>query len=279
MGAIYISREGACATVNVWANLATLGSAGTVNAIVVPEGYNSIKQLKVVFTRSSPADTSGGMGLIRLKGSGVKYGPCDFVVGGMGGEETGSDSYVNYMLPLELSVDIAVKPGGEIWIQGAQTGTDWGTAEFGVTAVFGGEQASERYYMSRTGIDTSAVDTDFAATTLVDETAGPFQIPSSAKKIYSLVVGVGTFGLVGPVGGTQHVRIRGTGLPGGEQVITAGGCGALSTTQGVSGGYQVATQIPTDLELRGGGQIQVLVAQTGVDAGTPNIGITLEVGP
>ena len=279
MGALYVMREGALATVNVWGNLGTLGSLGTVNAITVPDGYNSIKRMSVVFSRSTLADTAGGLALVRLKGSGIKHGMQDFVVGGLGAEITGNSAATEYMLPVVFDVDIAIKPGGEIWVQGSQTGTDWGTAEVGVGLVLTKESSPERYYISRHFANTGAVDVDGGATTLVDETAGPIQIPGNCRKIYSFIVGCGTLSLATATGGTNHVRLRGTGLPIGEQVLTAGGIGSLSTTTGVSGGYQLATQVPTDMEVRGGGQINVLVAQTGVDSGTPNIGITLEVGP
>jgi hypothetical protein len=198
----------------------------------------------------------------------------------MGREETGSSSAVEYMLPVKFDTNIGVKPGGEVWVQAAQCGTDWGTAEFLVGLVFSADQAPERYYISRHIADTAAVDTDVAANTLVDDSsAGAIQIPGNCRRIYSMIVGSGTLSLASASGGTNHIRLRGTGLIGGEQVITAGGIGSLSTTTGVSGGYQLATQIPTDMEVKGAGQINVLVAQTGVDAGTPNIGITLEVGP
>ena len=280
MGALYVCREGALATANVWGNLATLGSLGTVNAVTVPEGYMSIKKMYVAFSRSTLADSAGGVCVVRLKGSGVKYGPADFLVGGMGAEITGNSAKTEYMIPLELNTNVAIQPGGEVWVQASQNGTDWGTAEVLVGLVLTRESAPERYYMTRHIQNTSAVDTDLAAGTLVDDTAaGAFQIPGNCRKIYSMIVGAGPLSLATATGGTYHIRLRGSGLAMGEQCITAGGMGALSTTTGVSGGYMVAEQIPTDLEIRGGGQINLLVAQTGVDSGSPSIGATLEVGP
>lgn len=274
--AMYITREGPSATVNVWASLTTCGSQGTVNAITVPGGMNSIQELRVVFCEPVPADTSGGIMCVRLTGPGLKYGDQTFVCGGLGREETGSSSYTDGMVPVVLKVQIAVNSGSDVWVQFGQYGTDDGTPELAATLVFTENSAPERYYRSRMAA-CGTLDSETFLTAEMDQTLNAFNIPSTAKKIYSIITTWGGIELATATGGTGFVRLRG-GIKQGEQTMCAGACANLSTTTGVSGGYKFAVQVPTDLDLIPGGQILAYGVQDGVDWGTPYFGVTLEMG-
>lgn len=276
--AIYTAREGPFGTVNTWAALSTLGSSGTVNSIVVPAGMNSIQEIWGAFCEPVPNDTSGAVICVKLSGAGLVYGEQRFILGGMGREETGNSGYSSGITPTKLQVQIAVKPGAEIWIYGAQYGTDSGTPEAAVGMVFSEQSAPERYNFTRMAA-CAALDTDVILGADVDvATAGPIQLPGTCRHIYSITTATHGICLVGATGGTSFVRLRGA-LKNGELVMTAGAMGCLSTTTGVSGGYMKAVQVPTSVEVVGGGQITCYGCQSGVDWGTPYVAVCLEVGP
>ena len=274
--AVVRTREGPMATVNVWTALTTLGSQGTLNAITVPAGMNSIKEIWGVFCEPAPADTSGGVICARLRGTGLKYGEQKFVFGGMGVEVTGNESYTASMVPTKLKVDVATIPGGEIWIDGAQFGTDHGTPELAVSLWFSESGAAERYYYTRM-IATATLDTDAMAITDVSDTVNAIQPPGNCKHIYSVTTAMHGIVLVTASGGTGYIRMRG-GIAEGEQVFVAGGAANLSTTTGVDGGYAPAVQRSCYLTLTGA-PLLAYAAQCGVDWGTPYGCVCVEVGP
>lgn len=274
--AIYETREGPCATVNVWSALVTCGSQGTVNAFTVPAGYRSIKELWFTWTDGAPADTSGGVIAVKLSGPGLVYGDQFFVVGGNGKEETGNSGAAEGMTPVKYKVNIAVEPGGEIWAYGAQYGTDSGTPEPACTAVWTKDTAPERYYVIRMGACT-ALDTDALLQVVVDTTLGNISIPPQCHKIYSVFGAVGGIMLATASGGTAYVRLR-NGIKQGEQVYLAGAMANLSTTTGVSGGYTIGLQTQCELDLTGQ-PITPYGCQNGVDWGTPYVACGLELGP
>lgn len=273
---IYETREGPCGTVNVWAALSQCGSQGTLNAFTVPAGYNSIKELWFTFTDGVPNDSAGAVFCAKLSGSGLKYGEQFFVIGGLGKEETGSSATADAMTPVKFAVNVAVNPGGEIWAYGAQYGTDTGTPEVAVTAVWSKDGAPERYYVIRMGSPT-ALDTDTLLNVQVDTTLGNIAVPPQCRKIYSVFSAVGGIMLATATGGTAMIRLR-NGIKEGEQVFGAGAHGALSTTTGVSGSYYLAQQTQCELNLTGS-PIVPYGAQSGVDWGTPYVGVGLELGP
>ena len=273
---IYETREGPCAAVNTWAALAQCGSQGTLNAFSVPAKHNSIKELWITFTEGVPSDSAGGLIAVKLSGNGLKYGDQFFVVGGQGREETGNSGKAQGMVPVKFKTNIAVNPGGEIWAYGAQYGTDSGTPEVAITAVWSKEGAPERYYVIRM-LACATLDTDTLLTTCVDTALGAIAVPPQCHKIYSVMGAVGGIYLATATGGTAMVRLR-NGIKEGEQTFTVGACANLSTTTGVSGGYTFAKQTFTDLNLTGG-PISPYGAQDGVDWGTPYIGVCLELGP
>jgi len=276
--AIYVAREGAFGTVNTWAALSTLGSSGTVNSIVVPGGMNSIKEIWGEFCEPVPADTSGAIICVKLTGAGLRYGDQRFILGGMGKEETGNTGYSSGITPVKLKTNIAVTPGAEIWVFGAQYGTDDGTPEALVGLVFSSESAPERYYFTRMA-SCATLDTDNALVADVDQAAaGAIQVPGSCRHIYSITTATHGICLATASGGTSFIRLRGA-LAGGELVMCAGGMGCLSTTTGVSGGYVKAVQVPTMVDIVAGGQLNAYGTQSGVDWGTPYVAVGVEVGP
>jgi hypothetical protein len=273
---IYETREGPCAAVNTWAGLTQCGSQGTLNAFSVPAGYNSIKELWLGFCEPVPADTAGAVFAVKLSGPGLKYGDQFFLVGGNGREETGNSGAAESMAPTMLKVDIAVNPGGEIWVYGAQFGTDSGTPEVACTVVWSKSGAPERYYDIRMAA-CAALDTDVLLTTRVDTALGNIAPPPICKHLYSVFSAWGGITLATATGGTGYIRIR-NGIKQGEQVFSAGANGALSTTTGVSGGLNRATQIPCEIELTGG-PMTPYGCQSGVDWGTPYLAVGVEMGP
>jgi len=274
--AIYETREGPLATANVWGALTQCASQGTLNALSVPARHNSIKELWVTFTEDGPTDSAGGIMCLKLSGGGLKYGEQYFVVGGQGREETGSSAGTDGMTPVKFKVNIAVIPGGEIWVFGAQYGTDMGTPELAVTAVYSKEAAPERYYVARM-LACGTLDTDTLLTTLVDTALGAITVPPTCHKIYSVMGVQGGITLATATGGTGMVRLR-NGIKEGEQSFGIGAQASLSTTTGVSGGYSFAKQTFCDLNLTGG-PISPYGCQSGVDWGTPVVGVGLELGP
>ncbi len=273
---IYDLREGAFGTVNTWTALTGKGSGGTVNAMTVPAGMNSIRELWVTFCEPVPADSAGGLICVKLTGTGLKFGEQKFLVGGLGREETSNNAYSDGMLPVKLKVAVATNPGGEIWAWAAQYGTDMGTPEAAVQPVWSSEAAPERYYVIRMAA-CGTLDADTALSADVSDTPGVIQVPGHLKHIYSITTATGGVYLATATGGTSFVRLRGA-LKSGELVICAGAHGALSTTTGVSGGYSFAVQVPTMVEITGGGQISAYGDQSGVDWGTPYIGVGVELG-
>lgn len=272
---VWRTREGPFATVNTWANLITLGSQGTVNAITVPEGKQSIKELKITFCEPAPADSAGGLICVKLSGGGLVYGDQFFLAGGLGREQTGNSAYADAMAPVKLLVDVAVQPG-EIWVSGGQYGTDMGTPEAAVGVCFSNASAPERYYRIRMAA-CGTLDTDAALSAMMNESPGAFVFAGHMKKIYSITTAQGAVYLATATGGTAHVTLK-NGIKQGDQVVTAGGTGTLSTGTGVSGGYSFAVQRQCELDLNGE-PINAYGCQTGVDWGTPYIGVGLEVGP
>jgi len=274
--AIYETREGPMAAANVWVALTQCGSQGALNAFSVPARHNSIKELWFTFTEPVPADSAGGIVCVKLSGGGLRYGEQYFVIGGQGREETGNSGAADGMVPVKFKVNIAVISGGEIWAYGAQYGTDSGTPEVAVTAVWSKESAPERYYVARM-LAAGALDTDTLLTTLVDTVLGAIAISPSCHKIYSVFGVQGGITLATATGGTGMIRLR-NGIKEGEQSFCVGAQASLSTTTGVSGGYSFAKQTMCDLNLTGG-PISPYGCQSGVDWGTPVFGVGLELGP
>lgn len=127
-------------------------------------------------------------------------------------------------------------------------------------------------YRSRTAA-VSALNTRTGATTLGSESApGQLTVPASAKKLLGVIVAVAC-DLATAADGGHIVRLEGSGLPKGPEVVVAGASGVQVAT---GGSYaNPALFIPLEAAVTPGNEILLAAENTGEDSGTTEIGITL----
>jgi hypothetical protein len=276
--ALYVCREGTVATASAWQNLATLGGE-TRNAVIVPPGMNSIKEIWAVIDNAIYTNATGMMAAVKLKGAGIQGVDYETLVGGITCGTITSNTGAGWaMWPCQIKTNIAVTPGAEIWVQGCQvTGGDCGTPNIAVTLVFDSSGGGKRYSFVRFA-SCATVDTKYSA--LLDPTGATvnlIQLPQTARHITSLITCVGGVTLgAGNGGGDCLIRLE-SGCTEGVHEIVAGGFGTELATQGTGAGGWVPDQVPTDISVIGGASILVTAEQMGADWGTPIIGVAVEV--
>ena len=277
--ALYVTREGSIgASLDTFVNLSTYAGQ-TVNAITVPAGYSSIKQLWLnVGPIGNATDNQGCTFTIRLQGSGLKYGPVDIVAGAWSHLLLSNSGDAMVTWANVVPVDIALNPQGEIWVKAAQDGAaEVGSPEAAVTLAFTKQGAGTKWYIARDMNVAGANNTVYAVTHCVDDTAaGRIRVPAGVTRL------TGFFGACGGIvadatGGTMSIRLKGTGLRDGDVVIPIGGYGVQGTTTAVDGCLVPAVYVPMDLALVSGGEIAAEAIFAGTDVTTPDVAFSVEL--
>ena len=130
-----------------------------------------------------------------------------------------------------------------------------------------------KLYRSREGAIT-AVDTKSQLTTLGSESApGPLLVPASAKMLHAIIVAVSS-DLATAADATYLIRLEGPGLPEGPETLAAGATGAQVAT---GGSYtNEAKRYVLDIPVVPANEILIFGENTGEDAGSCTLGVTLE---
>ncbi len=132
-----------------------------------------------------------------------------------------------------------------------------------------------KQYRTREGAIT-AVDTKSQLGTLGSETApGPLLVPASAKTLKAVIIAVSS-NLATAAEAAYLVRLEGPGLPEGPEVLTAGATGVQVAT---GGSYAArAVRIELNIPVVAANEILIFAENTGADAGSCNVAVTLEFG-
>ena len=130
-----------------------------------------------------------------------------------------------------------------------------------------------KLFRSREGAIT-AVDTKSQLATLGSETApGPLLVPAGAK-ILKAIIAVVSSDLATAADGTFFIRLEGPGLPEGPESLVVGATGVQVAT---GGSYIVPAQrYELDIPVTVSNEILIFAENAGEDAGSCNVGVTLE---
>lgn len=268
----YDFREGDIATAGAYSKLTLIGPE-TRNAVVVPAGMNSVKQITGVF-HFDTTDAEGAVCAVRL--TGLKFGNYETVLGGYtNGTAVANGADAAVMMPMVINTNLAVVPGAEMWIESTMIGTAT-AGSCDVELTFDAAQGEKRYGFIRT-ITVAAPGTKTAANSdATSATAYGIKIPSDATRISSMIPFTGGVTLATASGGIAVVTLEG-GLTAGDISLTAGGHSGLATTAGLCAGYYEVDQIQTNVKVSPGSIIQVYSETKGTDWGTPSVGIAIEM--
>jgi len=270
--ASYEFREGDIAAVGTYSKLTLVGPE-TRNAIIVPKGKHSIKQIIGVF-HFDATDTEGASCAVRL--TGLKFGNYETVLGGhTDGTAVGNGADAAVMDPMVINTNLAVDEGAEIWVESTMIGTAT-AGSCNVELVFDGAQGEKRYGFIRY-VSIAAPGTKTAANSdATSATAYAIKIPSDARRISSMVPFTSSESLATASGGVAVLKLEG-GLPDGDFYMTAGGHCGLATTAGLCAGYYEVDQIQTNVLVSPGSNLQVYGETKGTDWGTVVVGIAIEM--
>lgn len=130
-----------------------------------------------------------------------------------------------------------------------------------------------KLYRSREGAVT-AVNTKSQLATLGSETApGPLLVPSMAKVLKAVICAVST-DLATAADACYLVRLEGPGLPEGPESLAVGATGVQVAT---GGSYSMrARRYELDVPVTPANEILIFGENTGEDAGSCTLGVTLE---
>lgn len=130
-----------------------------------------------------------------------------------------------------------------------------------------------KLFRSREGAIT-AVDTKSQLATLGSESApGPLLVPSGAKMLKAIIAAVST-DLATAADATYFIRLEGPGLPEGPETLVVGASGVQVAT---GGSYStVAQRYELDIPVTVSNEILIFAENAGEDAGSCNVGVTLE---
>ena len=267
----YDFREGDVATAGAYSKLTLVGPE-TRNAMIVPDGMHSLKQITGVF-HFDTTDAEGGVCYIKL--SGLKYGNYETALGGhTNGTAVGNGAEAHMMRPMVIKTNLAVTPGAEVWLEGTIKGTAT-AGSVNVEIAWDAAEGEKRYGFIRHA-QVAAPGTKTAANAdAVSSTAYAIKIPSDAVCISSMIPVLGGIALATASGGIAMVKLEG-GLPDGDFMLTAGGHSGLATTAGLCAGYYEVDQIQTNVKVSPGSTMQVYCDTKGTDWGTTEVGIAIE---
>ena len=130
-----------------------------------------------------------------------------------------------------------------------------------------------KLFRSREGPIT-AVDTKSQLTTLGSETApGPLLVPAGAKLLKAIIAAASS-DMATAADGTFFIRLEGPGLPEGPETLVVGASGVQVAT---GGSYSsVAQRYELDIPVVPANEILIFAENAGEDAGSCNVGVTLE---
>ena len=269
----YDMREGPVSAVSTWTKLVTVGPE-TRNAIIVPDGMHSIKQVWG-WHHSIGVNAKGYIMCVRL--SGLKYGNYDTAIGGYtGGTLVGNAGECKYMKSLVINTNLAVVPGAEIWVEACEANASTTcTPEAGVGLVFAADEGEKRYGFIRwvnPTINTKTAAINDANTA----TAYGIKIPSDARRITSLIPQLGGVSIATVSGASANVRLEG-GMPDGDFGLTVGADTVLASTAGVCAGYFETEQIPTNVTVSPGATLNVYAEVIGTTWTNAYVGVAIEM--
>jgi len=129
-----------------------------------------------------------------------------------------------------------------------------------------------KQYRSREG-EATAVDTKTQLTTLGSETApGALSVPAGAKFLAGIIAcACSNYAATGRF--NALVRVEGSGLPEGSEVITVGAGGVTIATGGQD--VQKAQFYPIYAPVTPTNELQIFGEMTGADVGQVSFGVTL----
>ena len=204
MATMAVTREGVCASADVYTKLTGDGAGGTLDDIDVGAGMKSIKTITMSLGLDGAAACDNAV-LLRLKGSGLVNGEQGLVMAGTGAEGT-PVTYAGEIL--SYPVDIPVKDG-DIQVFVINAGTTSGNPDIGVGLVFSSKPGAAHYECREAAAGTAdtwtTVKGDGTTSTTVAE------IKSTMGRISEV------WHTVGPSSTTQepfHSQCRVTGLQG-----------------------------------------------------------------
>lgn len=130
-----------------------------------------------------------------------------------------------------------------------------------------------KLYRSREGTIT-AVDTKTQLSTLGSETApGPLLVPSQAKVLKAIHFATAS-NMAVAADGSMLVRLEGSGLPEGPEVVAVGSAGVAVATGGH--GNNNAYRLELDVPVSPSNEILIFAENVGEDLGEVSVGVTLE---
>lgn len=130
-----------------------------------------------------------------------------------------------------------------------------------------------KLFRSREGAIT-AVDTKSQLSTLGSETApGPLLVPAGAKLLKAIIAAVSS-DLATAADATYFIRLEGPGLPEGPETLVVGATGVQVAT---GGSYaNPARRYELDIPVIPANEILIFAENSGEDAGSCTVGVTLE---
>jgi len=136
----YMTRHDSMAqAVNTYVELLTGTDGGTPGRIKVPDGKTRISQIiSAIVVDGGVTVDIGSNFTLKLSGTALREAEQEIGVGGIGGTEVGTsvgNSLESYPADVQF-VDIKVKAGSELILNGAYSGTDLGTPFMSITLGF-----------------------------------------------------------------------------------------------------------------------------------------------
>lgn len=269
------SREGEATAVDTKTQLTTLGSDTAPGPLMVPKGMKYITKIRGSAIQNMAAATSFSA-FIRLEGAGLNGGPQSFAFAAGGNAVATGGNATNY--PVEIEVNLPVTEGNEVQIFGEMCGTDVGQVGFGVTLEFSDTPnagADEHKTITVEG-DLATVDSRTALLTQGSVTSPSLIVPTGFSKLEKLIVAAASEGLADG-NSTFLLRLGGSAVQGGEQVLVVGSCGRIAPQSGSDSAPQnvVASVYENlDIEVSGGDTISFWGEMAGVDSGTARMVVT-----
>ena len=264
-------REGDIAAAGTYSKLLKVGPE-TRNAIIVPKGMHSIKEINGVF-HSDSTDVEGAIIAVKITGLAQEYET--FLGGHTDGTAVGNGADCKIMRPMKIKTNLAVTPGAQLWVLATAIGTKTATS-VNVELTFDASQGEKRYGFIRCCQIASPGTKTWCANDAESSTAYDIKIPVDATHISSLIPVMGGITLATASGGIGVIFIEG-GMPDGDMSLTAGGHSGLATTAGLIAGYYEPDQIQTNVKVSPGSSMNVWGDLKGTDWGTIEIGCAIEM--
>lgn len=272
-------REGDATAVDTKTQLSTAGSETAPGAQNVPAGMKFITGVLVAHA-SNMAAATGYSAFARLEGAGMTTGPKQVPVGAGGMAVATGGNAANK--PFRIPVCFPVSELNEVQVFAEMAGTDVGLVSFGIGLEFSdtanpGEDEHQSLLVEG---DLTAADTRTQLLTAGSVSAPSLQVPIGFTKIKKVIVAATAEGLAD--GATNiFVRLGGTGVKGGEQLLPAGAAGRIAVQSGSDAAPQLVAPFvyeDVDIEVSAGDSIAIYGEMAGTDVGTVHIVVGLLFG-